>query len=136
MLLVGLSMLAVTIIWISQATVSEGCFASLIGPLLLFGIGAGCRFLPLSVTILFGVPRDGAGAASGMLQTTSQTGAALGVAALTSVAASHGRSDALQVGGVIVIVALLVAVIAIRPSTGCPPTAEEAEEMAPIALVE
>jgi MFS family permease len=62
--------------------VATGSFVGVFGPLVLFGLGAGCCFLPLSVTILAGVPRDDAGAASGMLQTMQQTGAALVVAGL------------------------------------------------------
>lgn len=132
-LLFGLVTLTVASIWISQASPSAGYFASLFGPLLLFGIGAGSCFLPLSVIILSGVPRGDAGAASGMLQTMQQTGAALGVAALTSVATSHGRSDALLTGAGILVAALLVAVIAVTPDRHprTPDTVELAKELEP-----
>jgi EmrB/QacA subfamily drug resistance transporter len=137
-LLFGLTTLAIATLWISHASASENYFVSLFGPLTLFGIGAGACFLPLSVTILSGVPRADAGAASGMLQTMQQTGAAVGVAALTSVAAAHGRSDALMSGAGIIAVALLIAYVAIRPARpGRPATAEEAaEEMIPLLLSE
>jgi EmrB/QacA subfamily drug resistance transporter len=147
-LLFGLTTLTVSAVWISQASPSDGYFASLFGPLLLFGIGAGSCFLPLSVTILSGVPRADAGAASGMLQTMQQTGAALGVAALTSVAVSHGQSAALLTGAGIVLAALLIAAVAIHPVRPSPvrpsptrpgpvPDAEElAAEMEPLVLVE
>jgi EmrB/QacA subfamily drug resistance transporter len=115
-LLFGLATLTLAAIWISQATPGEGYFVSLLGPLMLFGIGAGCCFLPLSVTILAGVPRGDAGAAAGMLQTMQQSGAALGVAALTSIAASHGRSDALLAGAGIVAMALVLSFLTIRSS--------------------
>jgi EmrB/QacA subfamily drug resistance transporter len=116
LLLFGLTTLAVATFWISRATPSSGYLESLFGPLVLFGVGAGFCFLPLSVTILAGVPRNDAGAASGMLQTMQQTGAALGVAALTSVATSHGLSDALLTGTAIVLVALAVSIVTIRPA--------------------
>ena len=137
-LLFGLVSLTVASIWVSQATTSEGYFAGLFGPLLLFGIGAGACFLPLSATILAGVPRGDAGAASGMLQTMQQTGAALGVAALTSVAASSERSDALLTGAGIILVALIVAFVAVRPprQVQTPDAERDAEEIAPIALIE
>lgn len=115
-LLFGLATLAVATVWISRATPSQGYLESLLGPMVLFGLGAGCCFLPLSVTILSGVPRDDAGAASGMLQTMQQTGAALGVAALASVASAHGRGDALLTGAAIIAVALALSVLAIRPA--------------------
>jgi EmrB/QacA subfamily drug resistance transporter len=136
-LLFGLFTLGVATIWISKATPSEGYFESLFGPLVLFGIGAGSCFLPLSVTILAGVPHADAGAASGMLQTMQQTGAAVGVAALTSIAAAHGRSDALLTGAGIITVAFLVAYFAIRPTQPMVSNAEEtAEEMIALAMVE
>jgi predicted MFS family arabinose efflux permease len=138
LLLFGLTTLSLATLWISQAHASEGYFASLFGPLLLFGLGAGTCFLPLSVTILGGVPREDAGAASGMLQTMQQTGGALGVAALTSVALAHGRSTALVTGAVIMFLALVISLLVIRP--GRPDhvaTAEEAaDEMEAIALFE
>jgi predicted MFS family arabinose efflux permease len=128
LLLFGLTTLAVASFWISQANPSSGYFASLFGPLLLFGLGAGTCFLPLSVTILSGVPREDAGAASGMLQTMQQTGGALGVAALTSVALAHGRSTALLTGTGIVVVALVISALVIRP--GRPDHSATAEELA------
>jgi MFS family permease len=136
-LLFGLFTLGVATLWISKATPSEGYLESLFGPLVLFGIGAGSCFLPLSVTILAGVPRADAGAASGMLQTMQQTGAAVGVAALSSIAAAHGRSDALLTGAGIITVALLVAYFAIRPTRNIASSPEEtAEEMVALAMVE
>jgi len=128
LLLFGLSVLSIATFWVSRAHASDGYFVSLFGPLLLFGLGAGTSFLPLSVTILGGVPREDAGAAAGMLQTMQQTGGALGVAALTSVAVAHGRSDALLVGTVIAIVALAIAALVIRP--GRPDHVASDEELA------
>lgn len=116
LLLFGLAVLTVASYWLSRAHASEGYFESLFGPLLLFGLGAGTSFLPLSVTILGGVPRKDAGAASGMLQTMQQTGGALGVAALTSIALAQGRSVALLTGAGIALLAFVIALLVIRPS--------------------
>jgi hypothetical protein len=72
-----------------------------------------------------------------MLQTMQQTGGAIGVAALTSIAIAHGRSDALLTGAGIIIVALLVAYFAIRPTQNVASNAEEtAGEMASLAMVD
>ena len=136
LLLVGLTTLAVAAYWISRAHSTQGYFSSLFGPLLLFGLGAGTSFLPLSITILGGVPRDDAGAASGMLQTMQQTGGALGVAILSTIALGHGRSHALEVGSGIAVLALVVAALAIRPPRPArlPSDEELAMEMEPLAL--
>ena len=138
LLLFGLSTLTIAAIWLSQATASEGYLYGIFGPLLLFGIGAGSTFMPLSVVVLSGVPRDDAGAASGMLQTMQQTGGALGVAALASVAASHGQSTALLTGAGFTAMALVLALIAIHPMRfGQTSTAlESAEEIIPLVLSE
>jgi hypothetical protein len=72
-----------------------------------------------------------------MLQTMQQTGAAVGVAALSSIAAAHGRSDALLTGAGIITVALLVAYFAIRPTRNVASNAEEtAAEMVALAMIE
>jgi predicted MFS family arabinose efflux permease len=115
-LLVGLVAVAAAAVWISHAGPSDGYFSGLLGPLLLFGLGAGQCFLPLSVTILAGVPHADAGAASGMLQTMQQTGSSLGVASLTSVGVTFGLSDALLAGAAIIAVAFVIAVLAVRPA--------------------
>lgn len=126
----GLPCLLVATAWISRATPSSGYLAGLLGPLVLFGVGAGCCFLPLSVTILSGVPRGDAGAASGTLQTMQQVGAALGVAALTSIATSHGRGAALLAGSGIVLAAAVVTAVGLRqPRAGDVVAAEGSEEL-------
>jgi EmrB/QacA subfamily drug resistance transporter len=114
-LVFGLVTVAAASVWISQTSPSDGYFAGLLGPMILFGLGAGQCFLPLSVTILSGVPRGDAGAASGMMQTMQQTGVSLGVAALTTVGITFGRSDALLMGAAIIAVAVIVAAVGIRP---------------------
>lgn len=136
-LLFGLVALAVATFWISKATPSEGYFGGLLGPLALFGIGAGATFFPVSVTILSGVPRADSGAASTMLQTMQQTGGAVGVAALSSIAIARARSDALLSGSGIVLVALVVAYVAIRPlHTAALRATEDADESIALAMVE
>jgi EmrB/QacA subfamily drug resistance transporter len=110
LILFGITLVTAALVWISQVSASSGYLTGVFGPLVLFGLGAGSTFLPLSVTILSGVPRNDAGAGSGLLQTMQQTGAALGVAVLVSVAGSHGRSDALLVAAVLAGVALVLAI--------------------------
>jgi EmrB/QacA subfamily drug resistance transporter len=127
-LLAGLSLISVGLIWMAQISASSSYLGGAFGPLLLFGLGAGCTFMPLAMTILGGVPREDAGAASGMLQSMQQTGGALGVAVLESVAASHGQSDALLTAGAFAVVSLVVATAFIRSRR---PATADAQDGAP-----
>ena len=113
--------------------------------MLLFGIGAGSSFMPLSMTILSGVRQHEAGAASGLLQTVQQTGGSVGIAILVSVfgsasrsAAQHplanvtprlqahaviafGMTHAFSVATIFAVASLLVALVAIRSTTSNEP---------------
>jgi hypothetical protein len=98
--------------------------------MLLFGVGAGCTMVPLSLTILAGVRPQESGAASGTLQTMQQMGGALGTAVLLTVFTSatrhpggrsphavfaHGVDEAMGMAAVFIGVALLLIVAVIRP---------------------
>ena len=58
------------------------------GCLILFAIGNGMAFVPLTQAALAGVPPQDAGAASGLVNVTQQLGGALGVSVLVTVAGS------------------------------------------------
>ncbi len=138
LLVSGLVCVMVAALWMSHAAPSQGYLTGLLGPMLLFGLGIGQCFLPLSATVLAGVPRNDAGAASGMLQTMQQSGAALGVASLTTVAAQYGQAAALRTGAGFVLLALLIVLIGIRspravqmPVIVAEPVVEETHEMVP-----
>lgn len=113
--------------WLSQTSVSQGYLGGIFGPLMLFGLGAGTCFLPLSATILTGVARDDSGSASGMLQAMQQIGGSVGLAVLVSVAAGHGQGAALAVAATFTAVALVLAVVATTRRT---PVAVPARAMA------
>ncbi|MFH9861343.1 MFS transporter [Streptomyces sp. NPDC017202] len=81
----GALLMTVTAIWLSTISVSDSYLTGVLGPMLLFGIGAGCCLMPTNVTVLSGVPQQLAGAASGVLQTMMQLGGALGLAILVTV---------------------------------------------------
>jgi hypothetical protein len=84
-------------IWLSNLSESTSYFPGLVGPMLLFGLGAGLSFTPLSVTILTGVRREDSGAASGLLQTMQQVGGTLGIAILVTRFGTVSRSAAKDV---------------------------------------
>jgi len=125
LILAGLPLILAGMLWLTRLSVADGYAAGALGPMILFGLGAGLVFLPLTLTILSGVRREDSGAASGLLQTTQQVGGSLGMAVLVSVfgVASrhggqiHGMRTAFEVASVFVVVALVVSVAFARPRT-------------------
>jgi EmrB/QacA subfamily drug resistance transporter len=80
----GLALSTLGLFWLSYLSQSSG-YVSLLGPLLMFGIGNGLAFVPLTTTALLGVqPRD-AGAVSGLVNVMQQVGGAVGLAVLVTV---------------------------------------------------
>jgi MFS family permease len=97
----------------------------------LFGVGAGLAFMPLLTIAMAHVPAADAGMASGIVNTSLQLSAAMGVAVLGTVAtdrtrtlAAHGQSQtvallggyhlAFTVGAVCVAVAVAAALLLLR----------------------
>jgi EmrB/QacA subfamily drug resistance transporter len=125
MMLAGLPVCVAGMLWLTRLSPDGGYVSGVLGPMILFGLGAGLVFLPLTLTILSGVRREDSGAASGMLQTTQQVGGALGMAVLVSVFGTasrhggpvHGTSVAFQASAVFIVVALAVAIAFVRPVT-------------------
>jgi len=81
--------------WLSQITPASGYASAILGPMLLFGIGTGLCFMPLNMMFIAGVPRNDAGAASGLLQAMQRTGGSVGVAVLVTafgIAARHAAA--------------------------------------------
>jgi EmrB/QacA subfamily drug resistance transporter len=78
------------LLWLSQLSQHSSYF-SLLGPLVVFGIGNGLAFVPLTMVALAGVePRD-AGAASGLVNVMQQVGGSLGLAVLVTVFGSASK---------------------------------------------
>ena len=111
-LLVGPALMVASMAWLSQVTPAQGYLAGLLGPFLLFGIGAGVSYVPMSATILRGVDRDESGAASGVYQTMQQVGGSVGLAILVTVAASHGQPAALEGAAGFAALAVVLAALA------------------------
>ncbi|HEY8285118.1 MAG TPA: MFS transporter, partial [Chloroflexota bacterium] len=90
----GATLILAGMIWLTQISSGTTYAQGLLAPMLLFGFGAGCSFMPVTMTILAGVPRQESGAASGLLQTMQQVGGALGVAILVTVFGTASRDAA------------------------------------------
>ncbi len=117
---------------------------------MLGGAGLGFSFVPVTIAGLTGVDRSDAGIASGLINTSRQIGGAVGVAAMSAIAAAsttsyvrghgglastpvaldHGFQTALYaMGGLLLFGVVLVAVL-IRPARPAAALAREGEEVA------
>ena len=83
-LLIGLGLL-----WLAQISVSPAIWSAVLIPGAIMTLGAGIAFPAITVAATTGVPRDEAGLASGVVNTTRQVGGSLGLAALVTLAADH-----------------------------------------------
>jgi EmrB/QacA subfamily drug resistance transporter len=93
----GMALIGAGVIWAAQTPVDGHFLANLAGPFVVAGAGTAFSFIPISVAALAGVAEHQSGVASGLLNTSTQFGAAIGTAIASSVAASH--TGALLRGG-------------------------------------
>ncbi|MFL5798435.1 MAG: MFS transporter [Actinomycetota bacterium] len=162
MLLAGTAATATGVVWLSQITPGSTFLGDLLGPFVLIGLGMGLSVTPATVAATAGVPREDAGLASGLLNTSRFIGASIGLAVLSTVAATRttgvlvgaasspgrvaaaltdGYARALVVGAIILIAAALVVTLTIpvmrprdrEPST---PVAEAPTEAEVIRLLD
>ncbi|HTU78359.1 MAG TPA: MFS transporter [Solirubrobacteraceae bacterium] len=91
-LAIGVCLVASGVIWGAQTPLHGHFLANLAGPFALAGAGTAFSFIPISIAVLAGVRQHHAGLASGLMNTSIQLGAALGIALASSVAASHTQA--------------------------------------------
>ena len=87
---IGLVVVGGGMLLLSRAGEDATYVADLLPGLAVAGLGAGLVFAAVSATAMTGIPAEHAGMASGFLMTGHEIGAALGVAALGTVAATAG----------------------------------------------
>ena len=92
LLLIGPTISAVGLFWLSRVSADGTYLTTLFVPGVLVTLGVGLAFTPLAWSATAGVPRAQAGLASGLINTTRQVGGALGLAVLSTVAADYTRS--------------------------------------------
>ncbi|MEU6755528.1 MFS transporter [Streptomyces sp. NPDC046685] len=80
--------------WLTQTDVHSTYLGSILGPLLIFGLGMGLQFVSLTLMALSNVPDRESGAASGLLNTTQQVGGSLGLSILVTVFGTASRNEA------------------------------------------
>ena len=95
----GSLLLAGGLYWLHFMTVAGSYASVVLGPLILMGLGLGLVMVALTVGAVSGVAPEDAGLASGVFNTVSQVGAAVGLAVLTTIsttqtahALGHGAS--------------------------------------------
>ncbi|HST24362.1 MAG TPA: DHA2 family efflux MFS transporter permease subunit [Gaiellaceae bacterium] len=123
---------------------------------LLGGAGLGLTFVPVTIAGLAGVHRADAGVASGLINTSRQIGGAIGIAAVSALAATstssyasahpgapagaaldHGLQVALYVLTALLVAAAMVAAVLVRPAAAPAPSAEVEPVVAPeVAVLE
>src|SRR3954452_16454323 len=85
----GMGLIGGGILWTTAAPVDGRFWVDLAGPFFVVGAGTAFAFIPVSIAALAGIAETDAGLASGLLNTSQQIGAAIGVAVASTVAATH-----------------------------------------------
>ncbi len=144
-LVAGLALSVISVGLLTRLPVDGHYFWDLFPPFVLGGAGMGFSFVPVTIASLTGVERSEAGVASGLVNTSRQIGGAIGLAAISTIAASaassyaqaHGVSAASAPATVsgfqtsfdvlsgLLVAALVVAAVFLRPVRGN--AAEEVE---------
>jgi MFS family permease len=91
-LLVGLTAIAGALVLLSRLPEHASYFPTIFAPFALLGLGAGLSFLPLMTIAMAEVPLADAGLASGIVNASLQISAAIGIAALGTVAAARTKT--------------------------------------------
>jgi len=93
-LMTGLTLATISLALLTQVPVDGHYFTDLFPAFVLGGAGLGFSFVPVTIASLTGVERSDAGVASGLVNTSRQIGGAVGLAAISTIAASAANSYA------------------------------------------
>ncbi|MEU3551004.1 MFS transporter [Streptomyces longwoodensis] len=88
----GLFLQGVGLGWINLVADTDTAYSSLVGPMIVAGIGMGFVFAPTAAVVLGSVAKEHAGKASGANITVREIGGALGIAVLSTVFVAHGST--------------------------------------------
>jgi len=147
-LTVGILASALSVAWLTRLPIDGHYFWDLFPAFVLGGLGLGFSFVPLTIASLAGVERADAGIASGLVNTSRQIGGAIGLAAMSAIAAmstanyadahpgvgtasaaalDHGFQTTLYVLTGLLIVGAVIAAVWIKPQPAAQVQAPQAE---------
>jgi EmrB/QacA subfamily drug resistance transporter len=154
----GLLLSAVSVALLTRLPVDGDYFVDLFPAFVLGGAGMSLSFVPVTIASLSGVERADAGVASGLVNTSRQIGGAIGIAAISAIAATsagnyvdthpgtvassgpaldHGLQTALYVLTGLLIAGAVLAATLVRPAPArVPVEVAEAVEEPGVALEE
>src|SRR3954447_14508866 len=133
----GLIASGLSIVWLTRLPVDGQYFWDLFPAFVLGGAGMGLTFVPVTIASLAGVERSDAGVASGLVNTSRQMGGAIGIAAVSAIAATstanfsgaapgsaaaldHGFQTALYTLLGLLVLGAAVAITLVRPKAPAP----------------
>ncbi|QHY96058.1 putative MFS-type transporter EfpA [Streptomyces sp. S4.7] len=90
----GAVLAAAGLAWLTLTDVNSTYLGSLLGPVLVFGLGMGFQFVSLTLMALSGISQEEAGAGSGVFNATQQVGGSLGLSILVTVFGTASRNEA------------------------------------------
>jgi EmrB/QacA subfamily drug resistance transporter len=134
-LIVGLVLVAAGLVVFRRAPVNAGYVADLLPVMVLLGVGAGLVFPSLMTLAMSAATPEDSGLASGLVNTTQQVGGALGLAVLATLSTTHtesllahhassataltdGYHLAFTVAAGLVLAAIAIGLVLLRPSGG------------------
>jgi EmrB/QacA subfamily drug resistance transporter len=100
--LLGTALASAGLIWLSMIEPDSTYVGGLLGPMVVFALGMGFTFMPLTLAAVSQIDESDAGIASGVLNTTQQIGGSIGLAVLTTVSVTvfaSGFADYMAGGG-------------------------------------
>jgi MFS transporter len=95
----GLATAAAGLLLLARLPADAGYAGGVLPPFLLVGTGLGISFVPLQIAAAFGVTERDSGVAAGLINTSQETGGALGVAVVSTIAFTRVRHLTASLGG-------------------------------------
>ena len=114
MLLTGLTVSTAAMAWFALIPMTGAYATSMLIPMTFLGVGLGVAFPPLMVFAMSGTTPEDAGAASGVLNTSAEVGASLGLAVLASVSAAFGFQVTFVISTIAIGVSTIVGATSLR----------------------